>query len=157
MIRGRPGRRGALKPADVLFLARFKEEAIDGPLSSVALDASPDAPPVALQLKDALSRVQVHVLALFAEWDFDGNGAVSRSEFHRGLSELGWKTTPENVDVLFDRELFALELPSSLPLARPCVRSLTRTFRLYSTLLPRRVGSRPLGHHLPRRVEDRLR
>ena len=41
------------------------------------------------QLKLGLKKHHGKVLPLWQSWDIDGNGIVSRSEFHRALHELG--------------------------------------------------------------------
>ena len=49
------------------------------------------APPIHLQLRDALAMNAMRVIELFKSWDDDGDGLVARSEFEQGLRELGLK------------------------------------------------------------------
>ena len=44
----------------------------------------------------------VRVIDLFREWDTDGNGKVSRAEFHKAMEELKFNVPAEGIDNLFD-------------------------------------------------------
>ena len=44
----------------------------------------------------------VRVIDLFREWDTDGNGKVSRAEFHKAMEELKFNVPAEEIDKLFD-------------------------------------------------------
>ena len=57
---------------------------------------------VAEQLRDALSKAAVRVIDLFREWDDDGNGKVSKREFHKAMAELQFNVPAEDIDALFD-------------------------------------------------------
>ena len=49
-----------------------------------------------------LRKDQAKVLALFKEWDEDGDGTVSKREFRRAMPLLGLKAPREHLDALFD-------------------------------------------------------
>ena len=57
---------------------------------------------VAEQLRDALSKSAVRVVDLFKDWDTDGNGKVSKEEFHKAMGLLGFSVPAEDIDALFD-------------------------------------------------------
>ena len=57
---------------------------------------------VAEQLRDALSKAAVRVIDLFREWDDDGNGKVSKREFHKAMGLLQFNVPAEDIDALFD-------------------------------------------------------
>ena len=59
-------------------------------------------PRCALQLRDALAKTAVRVIDLFREWDDDGSGKVSRSEFHKAMPMLGFFVGKAEMDALFD-------------------------------------------------------
>ena len=48
-----------------------------------------------------MSRAQV--LDLFREWDTDGDGEVSRKEFHKAMPLLGLEVPKKDIDILFDQ------------------------------------------------------
>ena len=54
------------------------------------------------KLRVALRNDQAKVLALFKEWDEDGDGTVSKREFRRAMPLLGLKAPKEHLDALFD-------------------------------------------------------
>ena len=56
---------------------------------------------VADQLRDALSKAAVRVIDLFRDWDDDGDGTVTRKEFHRGMADLGFNVPKAEIDALF--------------------------------------------------------
>ena len=66
------------------------------------IDESPGAPPVAQQLRDALSKRGVRVIDMFHDWDDDGSGTVSRKEWRKAMAELGFEAHRDVVDRLFD-------------------------------------------------------
>jgi hypothetical protein len=68
----------------------------------IDLDEGPDAPPVAVQLGNALRTRHAAVLGLFRSWDDNGDGEVSRSEFHRAMPALGLEVPKKAIDELFD-------------------------------------------------------
>ena len=57
---------------------------------------------VAEQLRDALSKSAARVIDLFREWDDDGNGKVSKKEFHKAMGLLQFNVPAEDIDALFD-------------------------------------------------------
>ena len=67
----------------------------------IDLDEGPDAPPISEQLAAALKTNATRVLDLFRSWDANGDGQVSRAEFHRAMAELGLEVPKENIDQLF--------------------------------------------------------
>lgn len=66
---------------------------------SVVIHNGPDA---LSQLKEAVTKTKQKVLNLFREWDYDGDGKVSRSEFHRALAHLSFEAPKATIDQLFD-------------------------------------------------------
>jgi len=71
------------------------------PVGNLDLDEGPDAPPIAVQLANALRKHAGKVLDLFRDWDDDGNGEVSRAEFHRAMPALGLTVPKKDIDQLF--------------------------------------------------------
>ena len=65
------------------------------------LDEGPDAPPVTEQLAAALRSNATRVIDLFREWDANGDGEVSRAEFHKAMPALGWQVPKSVIDALF--------------------------------------------------------
>ena len=57
---------------------------------------------VADQLRDALSQSSTRVIELFRDWDTDGNGMVSKEEFHEAMGLLGFNVPAKDIDILFD-------------------------------------------------------
>ena len=55
-----------------------------------------------LVLRDALKKQQAKVMSLFKDWDTDGDGTVSRKEFHQAMPLLGFDVPKFQVDNLFD-------------------------------------------------------
>ena len=76
---------GSLSLSELADVFNRSESASTKPLSNVDLDESDDAPPMAEQLKVALSVNSVAVISLFKSWDNDGNGMISLDEFEMGL------------------------------------------------------------------------
>jgi len=72
------------------------------PLGHIDLDEGPDAPPISQQIAAGLKKNSARVLDLFRSWDTDGDGEVSRSEFHRAMPELGLEVPKRDIDELFD-------------------------------------------------------
>lgn len=54
------------------------------------------------QLADALKANAGRVLDLFRSWDTNGDGQVSRAEFHKAIPALGLEVPKSDVDALFD-------------------------------------------------------
>jgi len=73
----------------------------NGRTMAIDLDEGPDAPPVAEQLAAALRDNATRVLDLFRSWDSDGDGQVSRAEFHRAMPALGLDVPKPIIDDLF--------------------------------------------------------
>ena len=72
-------------------------------LGNLDLDESQGALPVSEQISKALQANAVRVLDLFREWDTDGDGDISRKEFHKAMPALGLDVPKEAVDALFDQ------------------------------------------------------
>ena len=70
-------------------------------LLKVDLDESPDADPVSVQLAAALRKNATRVLDLFRSWDTDGDGTVTRKEFHTAMERLGLEVPRKEIDGLF--------------------------------------------------------
>ena len=66
-----------------------KTERRQGQSIHLDLDEGPDAPPIGVQLASALRSQSARVLDLFRDWDTDGDGEVSRKEFHKAMTALG--------------------------------------------------------------------
>ena len=71
------------------------------PLGKMDLDEGPDAPPISQQLAAALKKNSARVLDLFRSWDADGDGEVSRAEFHKAMPALGLEVPKKDIDDLF--------------------------------------------------------
>ena len=54
------------------------------------------------QIADALRANATRVLDLFRSWDADGDGEVSRKEFHKAMPALGLEVPKADVDELFN-------------------------------------------------------
>ena len=72
-----------------------------GPLGHIDLDESEDAPPISQQLVSALMANSGKVIDLFASWDADQSGTVSRREFHRAMKALGLDVKAPHIDEIF--------------------------------------------------------
>jgi Ca2+-binding EF-hand superfamily protein len=59
--------------------------------------------PLSDQLAEALKAQSGRVLDLFRSWDRDGDGEVSRKEFHNAVPALGLEVPKPDVDELFDK------------------------------------------------------
>jgi Ca2+-binding EF-hand superfamily protein len=68
----------------------------------VDLDEGPDALPYSVQLANALKKNATRVIDLFRSWDTDGDGEVTRKEFHEAMPRLGLDVPKESIDELFD-------------------------------------------------------
>ena len=71
-------------------------------LGQIDLEEGPDAPPIREQIAHALRSNSVRVLDLFREWDTDGDGEVTRKEFHAAMSKMGLEVPDAEVYALFD-------------------------------------------------------
>lgn len=72
-----------------------------GPLAGFDVDEGPGAPPVELQLKVAIKKIAGKVLDLFRSWDSNGDGVITRVEFHKAMTLLGLNVAKEEIDFLF--------------------------------------------------------
>ena len=77
------------------------EKVKPSPLGKFDIDEGPDAPPISQQLAGALKKNSARVLDLFRSWDADGDGEVSRKEFHRAMPALGLEVPKKDIDDLF--------------------------------------------------------
>ena len=59
--------------------------------------------PMSDQLADALKSQATRVMDLFRSWDRDGDGEVSRAEFHKAIPALGLTVPKADVDALFNQ------------------------------------------------------
>ena len=56
------------------------------------------------QLQDALEELSMqHVKAMFKQWDHDGNGTLTRTEFAAAMKELGLAVTKTQLHLLFNQ------------------------------------------------------
>ena len=69
----------------------------------IDIDESPDAPPYSEQIATALRNNSTRVLDLFRSWDADGDGQVSRAEFHKAMLALGLEVPKKDIDELFSQ------------------------------------------------------
>lgn len=106
-----------------------------GQLAGIDLDEGPDAKPISEQLADALRSSASKVVDLFRQWDANGDGNVSRAEFHKAMKHLGYDVGKKAIDQLFDQwdsdgggELGLKELQRILNKASP-VRSIKKPGR----------------------------
>jgi Ca2+-binding EF-hand superfamily protein/predicted esterase len=68
---------------------------------TVKLDAS-GGKPVVEQLSEILKKNSVALIDLFREWDDDGNGALDRKEWRKGIAALGYDAPKKDIDAIFD-------------------------------------------------------
>ena len=54
------------------------------------------------QLAEALRSQATRVMDLFRQWDRDGDGEVSRAEFHKAIPALGLSVSKADIDILFN-------------------------------------------------------
>ena len=71
-----------------------------GILGGLDIDENSDVS-VATQIGNALRDNGGRVLDLFREWDTDGDGEVTRKEFHAAMPKLGLEVSKEAIDALF--------------------------------------------------------
>ena len=79
-----------------------KPKARKGLLGDIDLDEGPDAPPIKDQLASALRASSGRVMDLLREWDADGDGEISRKEFHAAMPKLGLEVSKSAIDTLFN-------------------------------------------------------
>jgi len=72
-------------------------------LGKFDLDEKPGAPSISSQLANALRQDAKRVLDLFRDWDTDGDGEISRKEFHKAMVTLGLEVPTESIDELFSQ------------------------------------------------------
>ena len=77
-------------------------EGVSGVLGTTTLITGEGAPPIADQLRDALSKNLARVIDLFRDWDDNGDGCVSKAEFRRAMPMLGLQVAAADADALFD-------------------------------------------------------
>ena len=73
-----------------------------GPLGNFDLDESPSALPISEQIINALTANAGKVLDLFRSWDVNGDGKVTRKEFHTSMKKLGLEVPKLVIDNVFD-------------------------------------------------------
>jgi len=73
-----------------------------GLLGGLDLDEGDDAPPIGDQIATALRSNAGRVMDLLREWDVDGDGEISRKEFHAAMPKLGLEVPKAGIDELFD-------------------------------------------------------
>ena len=111
---------GSLSLSELADVFNRSESASTKPLSNVDLDESDDAPPMAEQLKVALSVNSVAVISLFKSWDNDGNGMISLDEFEMGLRTCATLITLQATLLTLHATLITLApTPHSLGLDAP--------------------------------------
>ena len=64
-------------------------------------ELDPDRP-VSEQLAEALKKGSARVLDLFRQWDTDGDGEVSKDEFHKAMPKLGFDVGHDAIEELFN-------------------------------------------------------
>jgi len=69
-------------------------------LGNVKLDPNADVS-VAQQIAAALRSAASRVLDLLREWDTDGDGEISRAEFHSAMVKMGLEAPKKDIDELF--------------------------------------------------------
>ena len=74
-----------------------------GPLGNFDLDEGPEAPPVSEQIIAALTANSGKVIDLFRSWDHDGDGVITRREFHKAMDLLGLEVPKAAIDTIFTR------------------------------------------------------
>ena len=79
--------------------AQYKQGSV---LGSVNLDEGEDALSVGEQLTRALKANAGRVIDLFREWDQDGDGEITRKEFHKAMPMLGLEVPKAEIDTLFN-------------------------------------------------------
>lgn len=58
-------------------------------------------------LKDALARSSSRAIDIFQEWDEDGDGEITKSEFRKAMISIGFMLTSKELDSIFDELDFA--------------------------------------------------
>ena len=76
----------------------FKQGSV---LGAIDLEETGDLT-VTQQLRMALDKNAGRVIDLFRGWDTDGDGEVSRKEFHKAMPMLGFEATKKDINELFD-------------------------------------------------------
>jgi len=69
-------------------------------LGGVKLDPNAEVT-VAQQIAAALRSAASRVLDLLREWDTDGDGEISRAEFHKAMEKMGLEAPKKDIDELF--------------------------------------------------------
>ena len=73
----------------------------NGPLGDFDLDESPGALSIAEQIIGKLTANAGKVLDLFRSWDDNGDGIVTRREFHGAMKKLGLEVSKAVIDDIF--------------------------------------------------------
>ena len=80
---------------------KLAQKAKEKPKPKAGLTLSGEGP-LSEQLAEALKKSSGRVLDLFRSWDTDGDGEVSRAEFHKAIPALGLEVPKEDVEKLFN-------------------------------------------------------
>ena len=78
---------------------------VESPLKKAMMNIAEQNPgmPISEQLGLALKKNAARVIDLFRQWDTDGDGEVSREEFHKAMPKLGLEDLDKkSVDDLFN-------------------------------------------------------
>ena len=70
-------------------------------IDAALAESNPDMP-ISKQLGMALKKNAARVIDLFRQWDTDGDGEVSRPEFHKAMPALGLDIDKKDIDALFN-------------------------------------------------------
>jgi Ca2+-binding EF-hand superfamily protein len=115
-----------------------------GPLGDFDLDESPGALPIAEQIISKITANAGKVLDLFRSWDADGDGVITRREFHKAMYALGLKVPKGVIDSIFtgwDRdgggEITLVELQKVLRVAGLTTNNIARLKRMVEKKLYR--------------------
>jgi len=92
-----PDRSGKISSKELTVILRNKGSV----LGAIDLDEE-SGKTVVEQLRDALAKNSGKVIDLFREWDTNGDGNVSKKEFHKAMPLLGLNVAAKEIDALFD-------------------------------------------------------
>ena len=74
-----------------------------GEAQALRMDIDEDSGvPVAIQIRDALTKNAVRVIDLFRDWDDDNSGTVTKKEFRKAMGQLGLEAHRKEIDALFE-------------------------------------------------------
>ena len=71
-------------------------------VSTSLLNANDASKPLSRRLAEVLASKAARVVALFREWDVNGDGGISRAEFRNSIARLGLQVDRAEMDTLFD-------------------------------------------------------